>query len=223
MRIYLKPLFSPARNYSTFSQFSTCNSLLISYTSPKLIKTTSNMSCPLVETLSNTTFVNVCVVSNVGSNKAVQSALQICCGSSNVNTVDNGCYTYCNVTTIDDELLWSACLSDNLGTLANIDGTCLDDFGLDGSGTTSGRIATTWTFPNVVTTLSSGATLTIGFGDNTLTGSAATATSQGTATKTSSSTSTPTSSKKASEAPSGPRFSFWAGLLAGLGFWRFLV
>ena len=100
----------------------------------------------------------------------------------------------------------------------------MDNFGLDGTGTSaSGRIATTWTFPNVVTTLSSGATLTLGFGDNTLTGLAATATSKGTATKSSSSTASPTSSKKASEASSGPHFSFWAGLLAGLGFWRFLI
>jgi hypothetical protein len=186
------------------------------------------MSCPIVETLSNLTFVNACVVTNVGSNQAVQSALQTCCGFSNVHTVNNGCYAYCNITTIDDELLWSACLSDNLGSLANIYGGCFDDFGLDGTGTASGKIATTWTFPNVVTTLSSGATLTLGFGDNTLTGSTATgstatATAKGTATKTSSSTSTPTSSEKASEAPSAARFSFWAGLLAGLGFWRFLV
>jgi hypothetical protein len=224
VKTYFKAPFPFGEKKFKFLEFRYLKFTLTLFHKSRSHQNTSSMSCPFVDTLSNSTFVNVCVVSNVGSNKAVQTALQTCCGSSNVNIVDNGCYTYCNITTIDDELLWSACLSDNLADIANIDGTCLDNFGLDGTGTSaSGRIATTWTFPNVVTTLSSGATLTLGFGDNTLTGSAATATSKEGATKASSSTATPTASKKASEASSGPHFSFWAGLLAGLGFWRFLI
>jgi hypothetical protein len=224
MKTYFKAPFLFVRENSKSPEFQYLKFTLTLFHKSQSHQNIPNISCPLVDTLSINTFVNVCVVSNVGSDKAFQTALQTCCGSSNVNIVDNGCYTYCNITTIDDELLWSACLSDNLADIANIDGTCLDNFGLDGTGTSaSGRIATTWTFPNVVTTLSSGATLTLGFGDNTLTGSAATATSKGAATKTSSSTATPTASKKASEAALGPRLSFWAGLVAGLGFWRFLV
>jgi hypothetical protein len=120
------------------------------------------MACPIVETLSNTTFANTCLIGNVQSNKQIQDAMKTCCGSSKIFEIDNGCTNYCNITTLQDTFYWSLCLEDTLDTEAY---TALDDYcfvspekvetaSLNPSAT--GVIATTWTaqdknFTKVVT------------------------------------------------------------------------
>jgi hypothetical protein len=105
------------------------------------------MFCPPVDTLSNSAFNDVCIISNVVSNATIQKALVACCGADNVFNVDN-CYSYCNVTTDLDPFMWGFCIGDNVDlsdpTFTTLDGDC---FPTNGGGslqsTGIGKIATT--------------------------------------------------------------------------------
>jgi hypothetical protein len=108
------------------------------------------MACPSVNTLSNATFANTCLIGNVHDNKQLQDAMKTCCGSSKVSEFDNGCINYCNITTMQDTVYWSFCLEDTLGDTY----TTLDDYCFispekvqtaSNNPSATGVIATTWT------------------------------------------------------------------------------
>jgi hypothetical protein len=120
------------------------------------------MACPSLDSLPDYIVSNACWVANAGTNALVQSALQTCCGRSNVFTINSGCYTYCNITTSSDDIaFWTLCLADNLDpqTFAALDELCESSFGFDNSSssdatsTTAARIATTWTAPDETLTV----------------------------------------------------------------------
>jgi hypothetical protein len=63
-----------------------------------------------VDSLSNSTFNDVCIISNAVPNAAIQKALVTCCGADNVFIVDD-CYSYCNITTFLDAFIWGFALA----------------------------------------------------------------------------------------------------------------
>ena len=71
------------------------------------------MFCAPVDTLSNSTFNDVCIISNAVSNAAIQKALVTCSRADNVFNVDN-CYSCCNITTDLDAFIWNFCIGDNV-------------------------------------------------------------------------------------------------------------
>ena len=111
--------------------------------------------CLDVDSLSNTTWNDVCVVSNLLQNYTAygiaQKALTTCCGPDNVFTTDDTCYTYCNITTPYDTVMIDNCLLDTLDydTSFSLDFDCFPfAWELNATYTTNtdaGKIATTWT------------------------------------------------------------------------------
>lgn len=199
--------------------------------------------CLDVDSLSNTTFNDVCVVSNLLQNMTAygiaQDALNTCCGPDNVFiTGPDDCYTYCNITTPYDTVMIDLCLQDTLDddTSFSLNFDCFP-FAWELYSTTytdAGKIATTWTYPyqTVTFTESDGATSTetlnylgstvtvspgavvTGTGKTTsLVGSTATKTAE---SKSTSSTATPTASKSSSHAGSAFRLSYGTGGLVAL-------
>jgi hypothetical protein len=119
-------------------------------------------SCPSIAVLSSTNlFTNACLITSVSTSVPVLSALTTCCGSDNVNTTPDDCYTYCNITVLSDIKSWASCLSDNLDatTIDELDLGCAADFITDVE-TESAAIATTWPAQQIVeTVLSSGSVI----------------------------------------------------------------
>jgi hypothetical protein len=178
--------------------------------------------CLDVDSLSNTTWNDVCVVSNLITNYTAygiaQKALHTCCGPDNVFTTDDTCYTYCNITTPYDTVMISNCLLDTLDWYTSnwLDFDCLPlAWELNATYTTqtdAGKIATTWTtLPYVTFTFTSedGAVYTETFdgSGNLLTGTPATTTTTtttgaGKTTSSAGSTATKTSSAKSTTSTS---------------------
>jgi hypothetical protein len=113
-------------------------------------------ACIDVDSLSNVTFNDVCVASNLLHNETawpiIQDALLTCCGRTNVHTTGSGCYTYCNISTPYDTVMINNCLLDTLDqdTSDVLDFDCFP-FAWELSSTTdtrAGMIATTWSFPD---------------------------------------------------------------------------
>lgn len=119
-------------------------------------------ACKDVDSLSNTTFSNVCVASNFVTNATawtiIQDTLLTCCGKSNVHLTSDDCYVYCNVTTHYDTVMLNNCLLDTLDESTNqqLNYDCYplqtDLFGAESTDTSAGLIATTWSFPDDVVT-----------------------------------------------------------------------
>lgn len=67
---------------------------------------------------SNTSlFDNSCAIQKSAVTPAVLTGLTTCCvGGGGVHTTDDGCFTYCNITSSYDGLFWEFCLLDNLST-----------------------------------------------------------------------------------------------------------
>lgn len=108
------------------------------------------MSCPPTSSLANSTFINACIISNVtAANTLITTALQTCCGPTNVFTT--GCYTYCNITSAADQEFWTLCLMNNLQPqdVLSLDASCANP---PDNATAVGRIATTWSPPDVTFT-----------------------------------------------------------------------
>jgi hypothetical protein len=171
------------------------------------------MDCLDVDKLDPTIFNDVCVATdilhNVTAFSIVQSALKTCCGSDNVFTTDDACYTYCNITTPFDTVMLNNCLLDTLDTDTS-DSINYDCFPLawelsSTMDTTAGKIATTWTYPDqtVTVTETNGAvkTETFDYSGNLLTGTAASSGSA--ATKTTGTMSTSTTASLTSPATPG--------------------
>jgi hypothetical protein len=163
--------------------------------------------CLDVDSLSNTTWNDVCVVSNLLQNSTAygiaQKALTTCCGPNNVFTTDDTCYTYCNITTPYDTVMINNCLLDTLDydTSSSLNFDCFPfAWELNATYTTNtdaGKIATTWTtLPYQTFTFTSPDgdiyTETFDGSGNLLTGTPVTTTSTGAGKTTSSAGSTAT-------------------------------
>jgi hypothetical protein len=181
--------------------------------------------CLDVDSLSNTTWNDVCVVSNLLQNYTAygiaRKALNTCCGPDNVFITDDTCYTYCNITTPYDTVMINNCLLDTLDydTSSSLDFDCFPfAWELNATYTTNtdaGKIATTWTtlpYQTFTFTSENGASYTETFdgSGNLMTGTPAitttttagagktTSSAETTATKTSASKSTTSTSTTAS-------------------------
>lgn len=118
------------------------------------------MACPSTTTLSDTMFNNTCVVLNSGFNATVHSAMQSCCHSADILTVETGCYSYCNITAPADGF-WTFCLTENLDaqTFGSLDTSCFGNFdngkGSAPASTALDGIASTSTTPDATLTMTS--------------------------------------------------------------------
>jgi hypothetical protein len=181
--------------------------------------------CLEVDHLNATIFNDVCVATDfLGNTTAfsiVQAALKTCCGPDNVFTIDNDCYTYCNITTPFDTVMLNNCLLDTLDPDTSIDFDCFPSaWELSSTmDTTAGKIATTWTYPDQTwtETASNGAvtTQTYNYWGELLTGTAASPGSMATKTTgTAKLTSAPTTGAKSTSTTASPTVSKSSG---GLG------
>lgn len=200
--------------------------------------------CLDVDSLSNTTWNEVCVLSDLLHNETSyaigQHALKICCGPDNYFT-SGSCYTYCNITTPYDTLMIDLCLQDNIDDAidVNLNFDCFPTAWelLSTTDTAAGKIATTWTYPydtisftatdGIFTTETedhNGKSITASSGA-TVTGMAKTTSPLGsTASKTTATsiTATPTLSKSASRAAPRAQLSYGTGILIALSVIAFL-
>ena len=185
------------------------------------------MNCLDVDKLDPTIFNDVCVATDILGNgtafSIVQAALKTCCGSHNVFTTDDDCYTYCNITTPFDTVMLDNCLLDTLDTDTS-DSINFDCFPFawelsSTMDTTAGKIATTWTYPDQTVTVTetdgSVETETFDYSGNLLTGTAASPGSTATKTTgTAKTTSPPTTGTKSTSTTASPTSSKSSG---GLG------
>lgn len=104
------------------------------------------MDCPSLAAV-NSTLTNACAIQDSSASSQVKDALKTCCvGGGGPKMTSDGCFSYCNTTSIYDELHWSYCLLDILGQdlFSLDDGGCTNDFDLTATTIPVGNIATTW-------------------------------------------------------------------------------
>lgn len=126
-------------------------------------------TCAPVGSLSPTIFSNVCILSNHGLNlDAVHTTFQTCCNSTAhpeltgpFYTAD-GCYSYCNVTSSDDVLAVSFCVSiyggTKIGEQVELDYNCTGFLPPSSTTTTTGPVALIGTTTATANTASSTST-----------------------------------------------------------------